>query len=430
MVGVHAFASLRRDGRRLLGCFLLFFCSSFGQTFFVSVFGEHIRTEHGLSHGAYGGLYTAATLIGAVALAKAGRVVDVRPAWKVVSTAFAFLAVGALLMALSDGAVLLFAGLVLLRFFGQGMLTHTSFTLVGRWFSRERGRAASIATLGLSAGEAFLPALGIACVAAVGWRPSWIVATLTLVTGGTAVTLLFRRERPPRESAVRTGPDGAGGWTRAQALRDRYFYVVLLATLTPALVGNTFFFHQAYLVELRGWSLGTTVSAMSVYATVTVLTNMGGGWLVDRFSALVLLPYFLLPAAGGLVIVSSLDAQWSVLVFFACFGATNGLSLTLFGAVLPEIYGTGHLGAIRSAVVTVVVFAAAAGPGLSGMLIDLGVGYAGQLFSLGVYCVVISAALVRAVPRIQARTLPGTTHAGRDTVPPVTAGHDDRIDSK
>jgi hypothetical protein len=43
-------------------------------------------------------------------------------------------------------------------------------------------------------------------------------------------------------------------------------------------------------------------------------------------------------------------------------GVTNGLSQTLFGATWPEIYGTAHLGAIRSTIMAVLVIASAIGP--------------------------------------------------------------------
>ena len=36
---------------------LLTLLSSFGQTFFISIFAAEIQSEFGLSHGAWGGIY-------------------------------------------------------------------------------------------------------------------------------------------------------------------------------------------------------------------------------------------------------------------------------------------------------------------------------------------------------------------------------------
>ncbi|GAB2596128.1 MFS transporter [Streptomyces capparidis] len=397
-------AFLRREGRWLLGGFLLFLLSSFGQTFFISLFADDVRAAHGLSHGGYGALYMAATLLGALALTRAGHLVDHRPARSVVLVTAPMLALGTVVMACSAHTAVLFAALVLLRLFGQGMMTHTAFTLLGRWFTRRRGRATSLAALGLNTGEAALPALAVALAAAAGWRTVWWTAAAVVAAVGAAVTALFAVERASRP-APEPGPAAppAPSWTRAQVLRDRYFYVLLLATAAPALIGNTVFFHQAHLAEVRGWSLETLATAFPLYAVTTVVCSVAGGHLVDRLTALALLPVFLLPLGGGLLLLGTVEARWGAFAFMALYGVTNGVSLSLFGAVWPEVYGTRHLGAIRSAVVAVLVFASALGPGVSGLLIDAGVGHPVQLVALGGYCLAASAVAAPAVRRLRRR---------------------------
>lgn len=58
----------------------------------------------------------------------------------------------------------------------------------------------------------------------------------------------------------------------------------------------------------------------------------------------------------------------------ALMGATAGGSAILFGAVWAELYGTGHLGAIRALAVALQVLATALAPATLGWLIDQGVG--------------------------------------------------------
>ncbi|GAA2391104.1 MFS transporter [Streptomyces glaucosporus] len=399
-----AAAFLRREGRRLLGGFLLFLLSSFGQTFFVSLFADDVRGRHGLTHGSYGALYMAATLLGAVALTRTGHLVDRHPARRVVLVSVPLLALGAVAMACSADLLTLFGALVLLRLFGQGMMTHTAFTVLGRWFTRQRGRAVSLAALGLNAGEAALPALAVALAGAAGWQSVWWAAGAVVIVVGAAVAALFRTERAPHPAAGSPDPaEPAAGWTRAEVLRDRCFYPLLLATAAPALIGNTVFFHQAHLAGTRGWSLEVLASAFPLYAVLTVLCSVAGGVLLDRFTALVLLPVFLLPLGGGLLLLGTVTDPWSVFAFMALYGVTNGLSLSLFGAVWPEVYGTRHLGAIRSVVVAVLVFASALGPGAGGLLLDAGVGQPVQLVALGGYCLAASALVVPVTRRLRAR---------------------------
>jgi len=56
--------------------FLLAFSSSFGQTFFIGVFGPEVRAEFGLSHGDWSLIYMIGTLMSALALPWTGRLID------------------------------------------------------------------------------------------------------------------------------------------------------------------------------------------------------------------------------------------------------------------------------------------------------------------------------------------------------------------
>ena len=87
----------------------------------------------------------------------------------------------------------------------------------------------------------------------------------------------------------------------------------------------------------------------------------------------------------------------------ALLGMSNGFSTTLFGALWPEIYGMKHLGSIRSIIVAMLVFATAVGPGLTGVLIDIGVPYPLQIVAMGVYCLFAVFMLTAVRARVTAR---------------------------
>jgi cyanate permease len=72
--------------------------------------------------------------------------------------------------------------------------------------------------------------------------------------------------------------------------------------------------------------------------------------------------------------------------FMMLLGCSYGVSGAVFGAIWPETYGTRHLGSIRAVVSAAMVFASALGPGLTGWLIDRGVGFEFQLQVMSVYC--------------------------------------------
>ena len=87
----------------------------------------------------------------------------------------------------------------------------------------------------------------------------------------------------------------------------------------------------------------------------------------------------------------------------ALVGMSNGLSITLFGAVWPEFYGVKHLGSIRALVVAASVFASAAGPGLTGYMIDAGIPFPGILVVMGLYCFAISLVMLYVARRVWTR---------------------------
>ena len=73
---INTRAFLRDNAPFLATGALLSFLSSFGQTFFISVFAGEIRAEFGLSNGDWGLIYMAGTGASALAMVFAGGLAD------------------------------------------------------------------------------------------------------------------------------------------------------------------------------------------------------------------------------------------------------------------------------------------------------------------------------------------------------------------
>lgn len=384
---MSAFTFLANNSRWLAGGFLLTFFSSFGQTFFISLSAGDIRAEYGLSHGDFGLLYMVATLGSALTLPWMGKIVDRFTPAQVTMMIVPMLALGALGMAYSTHVAALVIVIYLLRLFGQAMMTQNALTATARWFAFNRGKAVSLVTLGQNAGEAIFPFVFVVVVASIGWRNSWIAAAIFLILFALpAIAILVSKDREHQASDPEPKVTAARNWTRGEVMRDSLFWLMLLGMLAPSFIGTTIFFHQIYLVELRGWSLPVFASAFSIMALSTIIFVLIAGALVDRFSAVALLPSFLFPLALACFVLGGFDAQWAAFAFMALLGISYGFSSTLFGAVWPELYGTKHLGSIRAIIVAMMVFGTAAGPGLTGWLIDKGVSYPKQIMTMGIYC--------------------------------------------
>jgi MFS family permease len=403
---------LRTNLRWLGAGLLLTFFSAFGQTYFISLSAGELRETFDLSHGAFGGLYMGATLCSAISLTYVGKFVDTHPLALVAGAVVFGLALFSSAMASVSSVTMLFFVLFGLRLFGQGMMTHVAMTAMGRWYEAQRGRAVSIAALGMQCSEAILPLTYVALAAGLGWRGTWWAgAGVLLLVALPVLLLLLRVERVPRGAAPGADADEARPvrrqWTRGEVLRDPAFWVISLGTLAPPFIATTIFFHQVYLVELRGWTQALFASSFLAMSAMTVTCALTAGWLVDKVTAVRLLPAFLLPLSVACVVLALVEAPFAAFVFMALLGMSNGVSSTLFGALWPEVYGTRHLGAVRSVTVSLMVLASAAGPGLTGWLIDIGVPYQNQILAMAVYCLLACAAMALVSRRLVSRAARG-----------------------
>ena len=365
------------DNRRFLAFgFLVALSSSFGQTFFIGVFGPGLREEFGLTHGDWGLVYMAGTLASALVLPWSGRLID-RIDLRVFSAAvFIGLAAACFVMAIPGHVTVLVLAIFLLRQFGQGLMTHTSVTTMVRYFDANRGKAVSLGSIGFSTGQAMLPFIAVLAIAAVGWRPTYAATGMILVVVVPLMLWLLKGhgKRHQRHLDVLAAPPlgHAVGrqWTRAEVLRDPRFYVLLVGIEAPAVIVTALFFHHLHLADVKGWSHGWITGNYVVYAASSLATMLVAGRLVDRLGALRVVPLHLLPLGLGMVILATFDAPLWASFYLLSSGMTTGIAFTSTAAVWAEIYGVRNIGAIRSVVAAAMVFASALGPLFMGALID------------------------------------------------------------
>ena len=382
---------------------LLTLASSFGQTWFIALFAGRIMAEYGLTDGQWGALYTGATLCSAAALLHAGQYADrmrVAPLAALILTGFASVAVG---MALSRHPAILAVLIFGLRFCGQGMISHVGITAMGRWFRAHRGRAVAIAGLGYSLGEALLPRLVALAEPLIGWRQIWLAVALVLLAGVLPlVAWAARAERHPAGMADGDQSPGRDGrhWTRRQVLRHWLFWALMPATFAASFIGTVIFFQMVHIGGVMGWDTVGMTAAYPLYAAVTVAMALVAGWLADRFGPDRLLPVLLLPVAAGVALIGPFAGIWAWFVALALAGMTSGIAHALWGALWAELFGTRHLGAIKAVASAFMVAGSAAGPGVTGLAIDLGVTFPEQRLWMAAAALAISGLHVAVLVRL------------------------------
>ncbi|TMV07210.1 MFS transporter [Ruegeria sediminis] len=400
-------SALRRyladNARWLAAGMLLTFLSSFGQTFFISIFAGEIRAEYGLSHGQWGGIYSLGTMVSAAAMVWAGSLTDIFRVRALGPVVLFGLAMAALAMAFNSRLLLLPAVIFLLRFFGQGMSMHIALVAMARWFTATRGRALSIASIGFAVGEALLPLLFVSAMALVDWRLLWVAAAGAALLGLPLLVRLLREERTPQslsETYSATGMEDRH-WTRREALSHPLFWFMVPALLGPGAFVTAFFFHQVHLAEIKGWLHIELVALFPVLTAAALLAMFATGWALDKWGTARMMPVYQLPIAVGFLVLSAVTSIGGALVALLLVALTIGANSTLPSAFWAEFYGTRHIGAIKAVAAAVMVLGSAIGPGLTGVLIDLGVGLETQFAAISGYfvltCVCVRIGVSRAV---------------------------------
>jgi len=371
----------------LLAGFLLTLTSSFGQTYFISLFAGEIKETFNLTDGGWGGLYTIGTTLSAITMIWAGALTDRFRVRQLSLGVMLLLALACVGMALVPNGFLLILVIYALRLMGQGMLSQLGAVAMSRWFVAARGRALSLSSMGFAVGQAILPVIFVALLATWHWRSLWMLAAVLVLILVPIMQILLKQERTPQSMSESSQSLGMGGihWTRAQMLRHPLFYILIPLILGPSTWGTALFFQQVHLTEVKGWSLGAYVALMPAFTVSSIAFTFITGWAIDRFSVKWVVPFQLIPFGLSFLVLSQADTIFMAGIGLTIFGVGQGMQGTATAALWAVFYGTRHLGAIKAAAAALMVFGSAIGPGVSGGLIDLGIDFPDQMIPIALF---------------------------------------------
>jgi MFS family permease len=383
---------LINNSRWLLAGALLTLVSSFGQTFFISLFAGEIRETFNLSHGDWGTIYGFGTFASAIVLVWAGGLTDIMRVRKIGPIVLAVLAVSCLIMAFNPWAALLPVVIFCLRLSGQGMPTHIATVAMSRWFSVNRGKALSIANLGFSLGEATFPLLVVSLLVYFAWQDIWVITAIVAFLSIPTLIWLLKRERSPQSMAKESQSKGMNNrhWTRNQTLAHPLFWFMVPAFVGQSAFNTAFFFLQVHFAEIKGWEHLQLVAMFPIYTGSAIIAMFLSGILLDKIGTVNLIPYFQLPLVLAFLLFAFGETLISALFGFVFLGITSGASATLPNVFWAEFFGTKHLGSIKAAAVAAMVLGSAIGPTLTGILLDFDISLENQYVWISVFFAISS----------------------------------------
>jgi MFS family permease len=352
--------------------FLIAFSSGFGQTFFISLFSNDFRETFKLSNTEFGSIYSIATVLSAITIIWAGKLIDTINLKKYTLTIFFGMAMTCLMASLVFNIFFLFLTIYFLRLFGQGLMGHTSRTTMARYFNTNRGKALAISAFGFSVGEMVYPIVIVFLILTIGWRLTWFSSSIFIFfILGLIFYYLLRNNNFKIENNFNSEIEFQQvSWRRRDVLKDAKFYIYLPITLLMSFIVTGFLFHQLFIADIRSWNVINLAQSFIFFAISGLIGSVISGLLVDKFSGRKLIPFHLIPIAIILVSLLLTNHIFILYVYMAGLGFSNGLTENVSNSLWAELYGVKNLGSIKALLTFFGVLASASSPFLFGIILD------------------------------------------------------------
>lgn len=354
--------------------------SSFGQTFLLALYVPFLMEEFSLSNGLISTFYGAATIVSASILPKLGKLIDSVSLQKFTLATTVLFVISLLIFSFAQAWWYVPLSFLGLRLAGQGLYSHISITAMSRYFSDNRGKAISLASLGHPLGQAILPAIILLIITKIGWRESlWLNAALVMFTV-TVFTLFFikpvhlKPEQGDEDSLISGGPEQKKIRQR-DIMRSKEFWLLAPNIFFIPFAITGLFFYQVGIVEFKGWDPSIIAGGLIAFAMASALSILTAGPLIDKYSARTFFPFYLVPYFIALLTIWLVPSTWSIYVYMVMMGLSTGFGSAIVAALQVEFFGQKYIGTVRSLFTSMMVLSSAVGPALFGIILDAGWGF-------------------------------------------------------
>ena len=355
--------------------FIFTFFSSFGQSFFLGLFNSSIRDALSITHGQFGTIYASATLLSSLVIIWVGKKIDDIDVFKFGTFVTLLLSFSCYFFSKVSSVTFLFIAIFLMRFSGQGLMSHTATTTISRYFTRSRGKALSTGWFGLSTAEFILPVFIIYLLTFMQWRSIWINISFVILFLPIISYLLIKNIKlDSREIDNNKNKRNIKikNWKRIEVIKDYRFYIVCANMLAMPWIATGIFVYQSFILSSKNWGPYVIAQSFMAYSILSVITLFIAGFLIDKFSSRKLLIYMNLPFLLSLFLIIIFDNPIVSFLFLGLIGISNGLANVLGSSTWAEVYGVKHIGSIKALTTALMVFSTAFGTAVFGLLIDKG----------------------------------------------------------
>ncbi|HPL64477.1 MAG TPA: MFS transporter [Syntrophales bacterium] len=259
---------------------------------------------------------------------------------------------------------------------------------VGKWFSKKRGLAIGISTMGISSGTILLTPVAGYIVNNWSWQTGFIA--LGIITGSMGILVgqfLFGKTRPEEygllpdgaePDSVQSGGNGPNVSLQAPAvslrpfLKDSRFWTLGIGYGLAVMTLMSVFIHIVPYAEDMGIERLAAASSVSAIAMAGFAGQFFFGWFSDRirevkYSA-VLGIFFM---AAGIAVLLLAGSGKGLLAFTLIFGFGYGSLAPMMPIMAADRFGRDVLGSVYGLLTVLIGAGGSIGPFLAGLLFDL-----------------------------------------------------------
>lgn len=391
---------LKSSTNYILYGFLHFFFSGLGQTFLIGSFKSYFVRDvswwdgSSMTNTHFSWIYMSCTLLSGFMILVFGPVVDRFKLRNVSLLAATSMIIFTILLSRTTSIEWFIIGLFGVRFCGQGVLPLIGSTGIARYFEKDRGKALSLSTMGISISETILAPLVGALLLIWDWQNVWqlLGAMVCLIFIPAVIFLVSNNDSFQKPVGDRTKKAKLSKG-RIYLLGDLKFYLLLGAYVFPPFFFTGVFVNTELVEELQGYESLWLLFCLPAYGITRALTTLYIGPIIDNYTAVKVFPISMLPLFLGCLALVIFQHPFYVIIFTALAGMTTSISGTCASAMWAEIYGTKHLGAIKSLTTTFMIFATS----LSVPLFNWSLSYFDKLSYTFIPCLTVIAILTIAV---------------------------------
>lgn len=278
---------------------------------------------------------------------------------------------------------------------GVGTLGLTWARVVSGWFDRNRGLALGFATAGTGITGFLIKPLCAWLITAYGWRTAYaVLGLLPIVIGIPVVWLLFVERRSTAVLTASGDPLEEPGMAFRDALRDRKFWIIMIAFLLIAFSLTAPTPNMENILRTFQLDLATIAGITSSFGLAVIFGRIAGGWLIDRVWAPAGACGILsLPAIACWVLARPTITPHEALGSMIALGVAAGIEFDLLAYLVARYFGQRNYGAIYGSVYTAVALGGGVGPVVFGRAFDLTGSYA-QILPYAAVILLVGSALL------------------------------------